>query len=105
MTFLSDDLRCQTLYHLVKLVVFLSSLFFCKLFYKLLENLGTRVGYGIHRMTHAVNQTSLVKGFFMEQFSEVFGNLLLVLPVLYMFLHIVKHSYNFNVGSAVFRAF
>lgn len=69
MALLADDLRSQFLDHSVQPVIFLSVFFFCQLLNEALKDARTRVGNGVNRMAHTVNQTFLVERLFVQQLS------------------------------------
>ena len=56
-------------------------------------------------MSHTIDQSTFIKGLFMKKLLKVCTDLLFITLVMYVFTHIVKHFYDFDVGTAVFRAF
>ena len=56
-------------------------------------------------MAHAVNQAGMVKFLFMQQAQQVGADFLLVLPILDIGFHILKHPHNLDICAAVARPF
>ena len=55
-------------------------------------------------MPYAVYKPRPVKRFLVKYLFKIFFNLAAVLPILNVFLNIVKHSANLYVGAAVLRS-
>ena len=56
-------------------------------------------------MSHTIDQTSLIKGFFMKETLEICSHRILIFPVLDFLLHILEHLDNLDVGTAVLWSF
>ena len=105
LTFLCNNLWCKTLYCSIQLIILHSALFSCKLFYIAFKDFCTWIGNRIDRMSHTIDQSTLIKSLFMKKLLKICTDFLFITVVMYMFTHIVKHFYDFDVGTAVFRAF
>jgi len=67
------------------------------------EDAGARVGFGIHRVSHAVDQPRAVARLAGQQLPQVRGDLLVVAAVLHGGLHPLEHLHNLDVRTAVAR--
>ena len=90
-----DDLGAQPLHQGVQLILLRTALLPGQLLHKGVEQVGTGVGERVDRVTHTVNEASSVKCL------EVMAHLVLVLPVLHLLFHVLKHSNDLDVGAAV----
>ena len=67
--------------------------------------LRSRVGDRVNGMSHTIDQSAVIKRFFIQQTQQIRLDLFFILPVLNLFLHLVKHADYFQVCTAVFRSF
>ena len=72
---------------------------------KLLQQNGARVGNGIDGMSDTIYQAGLVIGFLVEHAGEVSINFIHVRPVLNVFLQMVEHIGNLDIGTSMKRPF
>ena len=96
-----DDLGAQPLHQGVQLILLRTALLPGQLLHKGVEQVGTGVGERVDRVTHTVNEASSVKCLLVQQGLEVMAHLVLVLPVLHLLFHVLKHSNDLDVGAAV----
>ena len=52
-------------------------------------------------MAHAVDQARFVKGLLVQQILEILPHLVLILPVPYVLLHVLKHLHHLDIGTAM----
>ena len=105
LAFFGNDLWCKAFHHRIKLELFFSAFFFGKFLYETLENIGTRIRKRVNSMSHTIDQTGVIESVFVQQGTQIITNFFFVVPVFDGFLHIFKHTDNFDVGTAVFRTF
>ena len=102
---LGDNFLGKAFHGGVQLVLSVAALFIGKLFHKGFQDHGSGVGYGVHRMTHAIDQTAVVEALAAEQPLEIFPQSVLVLPVGAVLLQVFEHLHNLDVRPAVLRSF
>ena len=56
-------------------------------------------------MSHSIDQSSLIKGFFIKNQAEILTDLIFVSPVFDRLLNIIKHTLCFQVRTTVARSF
>ena len=99
-----DELRRHVRDGFSHLVFFLHVLFYGELFRKRFEDIRARVGEGIHRVPHAVDEPRAVERLFVEHFRKVVFELSLV-KIGHVRLDVVEHLAHFDVRAAVFGSF
>jgi len=99
-----DHFRRESLYQRVETVILHPSFFFRQALHKTLQHFRPGVGNRIDRVSHTVDQAAAVERFFVEQLLQIRSHLVLIIPVMYRVLHIVKHTDNFNIRAAVLRS-
>ena len=52
-------------------------------------------------MSHAVDQSRMVKGFLVQEFFQVGSHFFFIFPVFQNGHHLIKHLYDFDIGAAV----
>ena len=100
-----NDLRGKTFHCRVECEFFFIALFCGDTLYESAEDLCTRIGQLIDRVSHTVDQTGVIERFLVEQGSQVTADLLLIRPVLEIGFHIVEHAHHLDVGTAVLGTF
>ena len=85
----------------VLVFVFLRREFFAERF----EDLLPRVGHGVDRVAHSVDQSLMIKDFAVEHLREVRFHLLPVGRVFHVRADVVHHLHDLDVRAAVFRPF
>ena len=86
------------------MVIIHSALFLRKAFNKTFEYNGSRIRQWINGMTHAVDQSFLVKSLFVYQLVKIISDLLLILRVADIGSQVIHHLHNLDVGATVFRS-
>ena len=56
-------------------------------------------------MSHSIDQSRLIKGFFIKNQAEILTNLILVSPVFDRLFNIIKHPLRFQVCTTMTRSF
>ena len=82
-----------------------TALFADKLPKIVLEDNFPRIGDRINRVSYAVNQSCPVEGLFIDDFLNVSGHFIAVIPVSDVFADVAHHTYKTQVRAAVTRAF
>ncbi len=98
---LQDQLRSEPLDGLVHAVVVHPALLDGQLLHEGLENERPRVGFGVDRVPHPVDQPLVVEDLLVQDLGEVAPHLLLAVGVLDMALDVVHHVHDLQVRAAV----
>ena len=101
MALMRNDLRRKPRDQRIERKICIPSLFMRQLADKGLEYLGTRIGDGVHRMAHAVNQSLLVKRLAPQQTRQIISYRILVCRVCNAALQILEHLHNLIIRAAV----
>ena len=95
----------QPFYHLVEREFLHFALFLCQLTGKFFQNDLTGIRKGIYGMSHTIDQTGTVEGFFIQDLLKISTDFLFVCPVVYISHDILKHFLHFQICATVFRTF
>ena len=99
--FLPHQIRCQTGYCLMQVELIHTLFLLGQLLSVVLQDLGPGIGLGINGMSDTVDQTGLVEGLLPKDLQKIGRDLIIILPVLDLLLHLVKHLLCLDVGTAV----
>ena len=99
--FLADDLGGQPFHHGIKGEFLFPSLFHGETLDKGFEDVRTGVREGVDRMAHSIDKSCMVKGFLVEQSTQISAYLFLIGPVFHLLLHILEHPYHLDIRAAV----
>ena len=95
----------DSFYAVIKCEFIVKSLFRSKLLCIALQNLFSWVGDCVDCVSHSIDQSRLIKGFFIKNQAEILTNLIFVSPVFDRLLNIIKHPLRFQVCTTMTRSF
>ena len=83
-----DDLRCEFRHFPVQFVLFGAAFFRREHLGEALEDLRTGVGLRVDRVADAVDESALVEDFLVQEFLQVGGDFVVVLPIVDVLLEV-----------------
>ena len=95
----------DSFYTVIKSKFFIKTLFGSKLLRITLQDFFSWIGNRIDGMSHSIDQSGLIKGFFIKDQAEILTNLIFVSPVFDRLLNIIEHPLCFQVRTTMAWSF
>ena len=101
---LTDQIRCNALHSVIQRELILQALLLRKLLRIFLQDYRSRVRLTVNRMSHTIDQTRMVEALLIQESLQIFGDFILILPILHMHLHIIKHLLYLDIRTTMLRS-